>query len=239
MGKVMKIKEKIFVNIVSNAIIVIIVLTVFIFAFSGGATNAFTQQGAVYNGDKSSNKISLMFNVYQGNDQILEILDILDQNNIKCTFFVGGVWVKNNPEIFFKIVARGHEIGNHGYNHKDHSGLSDAEDISEITSTHNLVSSICGIEMNLFAPPSGDYDKRNVINANSLGYATVMWSKDTIDWRDQNADLIYSRATSGLSGGDLILMHPTDSTVEALQKMIDYCRENNFEIVTVGENINY
>ncbi|HPG92909.1 MAG TPA: polysaccharide deacetylase family protein [Clostridia bacterium] len=235
----MKIREKIFVNIVSNVIIVVIVVTIFVFAFSEGATNAFTQQGAIYNGDKSSNKISLMFNVYEGNDQILEILEILEQNSIKCTFFVGGSWVKNNPEIFIKIVARGHEIANHGYNHKNHSGLSDAEDISEIMSTHTLISSLCGIEMNLFAPPSGDYDKRNVINANSLGYVTVMWSKDTIDWRDQNADLIFSRATSGLSGGDLILMHPTQSTVEALQRIIDYCRQNNFIIVTVGENINY
>lgn len=238
MGKVMNNREKIFVNIVSNVIIVVIILIVALFAFSGNITNVFKQDAPIYNGDKNGDKVSLMFNVYQGNEQVLEILEILERNNIKCTFFVGGVWVKNNPEIFFAIAARGHEIGNHGYNHKNHSGLSDKDDRAEITATHTLVSDLTGISMKLFAPPSGDFDRQNLKNAAALGYVTVMWSKDTIDWRDQNTDLIYERATKNLSGGDLVLMHPTPSTVEALQRIIDYCKQNNLSVSTVGLNIN-
>lgn len=235
----MKNKEKIFVNIVSNAIIVVIILIVVLFAFSESATNVFRpQESPIYNGDKNSNMVSLMFNVYQGNEEVKEILEILNRNNLKCTFFVGGVWVKNNPEVFFGIVARGHEIGNHGYNHKNHSTLSDADDLKEISSTHELVLDLTGIKMRLFAPPSGDYDKQNLKNAASLDYATILWSKDTIDWRDQNADLIVQRATKNLAGGDLVLMHPTPATVDALQRIIDYCVSNGLSIVTVGQNTN-
>ena len=64
-----------------------------------------------------------------------------------------------------------------------------------------------------------------------------MWSKDTIDWRDKDESLVFSRATKNLKGGDLILMHPTEHTKNALKKILDYYKENGFSAVTVSEHI--
>ena len=91
--------------------------------------------------------------------------------------------------------------------------------------------------MNLFAPPSGAYSSITLDVAESLGYKTIMWSKDTIDWRDHDASLILKRATTNLNNGDLILMHPTEATVQALSDIIASIKSQGFEIITVSKNI--
>ena len=91
--------------------------------------------------------------------------------------------------------------------------------------------------MNLFAPPSGAYNSTTIDVADELGYKTIMWSKDTIDWRDKDTDIIFQRATNNVTGGDLILMHPTEATLEALPKILDYYRSNNLTVCTVSQNI--
>ena len=64
-----------------------------------------------------------------------------------------------------------------------------------------------------------------------------MWSKDTIDWRDHDQSIIYRRATQNVKGGDLILAHPTEETAAALPSVLRYYRDNNWQQVTVSENI--
>jgi hypothetical protein len=64
-----------------------------------------------------------------------------------------------------------------------------------------------------------------------------MWTRDTIDWRDKDATTVYNRAIKGMSGGDLILMHPTEHTLEALPLMLEYVNANGFAAVAVGENL--
>ena len=64
-----------------------------------------------------------------------------------------------------------------------------------------------------------------------------MWTRDTIDWRDKDAELIYQRATKNLSGGDLILMHPTEKTATILPKILDEIKRLNLRAVTVSETL--
>ena len=66
---------------------------------------------------------------------------------------------------------------------------------------------------------------------------TILWSKDTIDWRDKNAALIYTRATKDVKGGELILMHPMKETADALNDILKFYNDNHFKIITVSENI--
>ena len=178
-----------------------------------------------------------MVNVYWGTEYIENMLDIFDLYNVKTTFFVGGTWLEKNVEIAQEIYKRGHEIGNHGYHHKDHNKLSQQQNYDEIHKTHLLVSANLGIEMNLFAPPSGAYNDMTVDVATSLKYKTILWTHDTIDWRDKDTDLIIKRATKNLSNGDLILMHPTKNTVDALSSILAYAKNNGFEATTVSQVI--
>ena len=64
-----------------------------------------------------------MFNVYWGTDEVYQILDILTEHEAKATFFIGGCWADDNVECLKEIYAQGHEIGNHGYFHKEHSKM--------------------------------------------------------------------------------------------------------------------
>ena len=151
-----------------------------------------------------------------------------------CLFFVGGQWVEKEPEMLSKIVSSGHEIANHGYFHKDQEYLDYNQNYQEIKVNHELVKTMTGVTMNLFAPPSGSFNKSTIKACFDLGYQTIMWTKDTIDWRDKDANLIYSRATNKLKGGDLILAHPTQSTLSALPLILEYFKLNNFEATTVS-----
>ena len=93
------------------------------------------------------------------------------------------------------------------------------------------------IEIALFAPPSGAYNDDTVLAAESLGLRTVMWSRDTVDWRDKDEEVCYTRATSGLEAGEFILMHPMPHTLAALPRILHYLETHGLSAVTVSENI--
>ncbi|MBQ9730085.1 MAG: polysaccharide deacetylase, partial [Clostridia bacterium] len=89
----------------------------------------------------------------------------------------------------------------------------------------------------LFAPPSGAYGEAQLAVCEKLGMKTVLWSKDTIDWRDRNADTVYKRATEGIKGGDIVLMHPYESTLTALPRVLEYYKNAGLRAITVSENL--
>ena len=89
--------------------------------------------------------------------------------------------------------------------------------------------------MNLFAPPSGSYSRKTLDIADEKGYTTVMWSKDTIDWRDKDENVIFTRATKNVSGGDLILMHPTEATANVIGKVLCTLKERGLTVSPVSK----
>ncbi len=70
-----------------------------------------------------------------------------------------------------------------------------------------------------------------------MGLKTILWSKDTIDWRDKNKSDCYTRATKDVKGGDLILMHPMEHTLAALPEILSYYKQQGLRAITVSENI--
>lgn len=223
----------------SNLAIALVIAIVGGFAIFAGLKVVPTSavSGVYYNGDTSSNKVTLMINVYWGTEYLDDMLATLAEKDVKTTFFIGGTWAVLNEDYLNKIYQAGHEIANHGYHHKDHDKLDEQGNLNEISTTHKIVKELLGVDMTLFAPPSGAYDKLTVSCAESLGYHTIMWTRDTIDWRDHDAEVIYQRAIKKAKGGDLILMHPTEATAQALPRIVDYFQSNNFTLTTVSDNI--
>ncbi len=195
----------------------------------------YDNEDIIYNGNRDSSKVSLMFNVYWGTEYIDDILDVLDIYGVTTTFFVGGTWAEKEPDMLIKIAEKGHEIGNHGYFHKDQEYLNYEQNFDEININHKLVKALINSDMNLFAPPSGSFNKSTLSAASELGYKTIMWSKDTIDWRDKDVNLIFSRATEKVTGGELILAHPTECTLKALPMILEYYKVNNLVCTTVSD----
>lgn len=235
-------KENFFVGIICNILLTLIVAVVAVTSFLvpknvASVSNNSEYNGTIYAGDRTSNNVSLMINVYWGTEELKQMLEILKNNNIKTTFFVGGMWAKENAELLKSMEEFGHEIANHGYKHKEHGKLGYDVNYSEIKGCDDEVKLILGHSMELFAPPGGSYNSSTIKAATDLGYKTIMWTRDTIDWRDHDTSLIYNRAVSNMQGGDLILMHPTKNTVEALSMIIEYAKSKNFNLTTVSKTL--
>lgn len=190
----------------------------------------------IYSGRTETAQVALMFNVYENTDVVNGILDVLKSHNAKATFFVGGCWADDNNQTLKRILEEGHSLGNHGYFHKNHKKLTEAQNLAEIKNTHDLVLAITGYSMTLFAPPSGAFSVTTLKVAEKLGYRSIMWSKDTIDWRDNDVNLIVKRATA-VDSGDFILMHPKAHTLKALPTILQFYFEKGISTNTVDELI--
>lgn len=235
-------KENKFRTLWANLIIVAVLVSTFGIAFFAASSPSFetkTVNNAVYEGNKESGGVSLMFNVYENAANVEKIAEILSSFNADATFFVGGSWVAKHQNTLLKLAASGFEIGNHGYLHRDHKNLSYADNISEITLAEKVIKGAINDfpYSYLFAPPSGSMGNDMFEACKNLNYTVIMWTRDTIDWRDHDANLIYERAVKNVKAGDLILMHPTDCTVEALPKIIEYIYSQNLKLNSVSEVI--
>ncbi|MFW6023030.1 MAG: polysaccharide deacetylase family protein [Halanaerobiaceae bacterium] len=193
---------------------------------------------AYYHGVRGSNNISLTINVDWGEEYLPGMLNILEENNVRATFFVTGNWANKNPEILKKIVKLGHEIGNHGYSHKHPKQLSDDGLVDLIKKNEELIFKITGEKTDLFAPPYGEVDERISNIARKIGYNTIMWSADTIDWQRPTPEIIIQRAVNKIDDGGIILMHPTEPSLAALDDIIKTLQGREYKFVKVSELIN-
>ena len=225
-------KKNVLCALLSNAAIIAFIAVLFFTC--NPIPVAMAVSSPYYYGDRNSGKVALMFNVYEGSEYVEEILDILERRKATCTFFVGGVWGEKNVPLLRKMSERA-ELGTHGYLHKDHKTLSKKRNEEELLLCHSLVKKTTGVEMHLFAPPSGSYGDTCLDVCSEHGYTVVMWTKDTIDWRDKDHELILKRATSDIQSGDLILMHPTENTVKALPFILDRIYDAGLEPTTVSD----
>lgn len=224
-----------FVNI--GIILIIVFVGTVSFVSGGFKPMAGSEYSAIYSGNRAGSNVALMFNVYERTDNVRKILQILKDNNAKATFFVGGCWADDNTECLKEIVGSGHELANHGYFHKDHKKLDYASNKEEIQLTERICYALTGVKTKLFAPPSGSFSATTLKVAVELDYKVIMWSKDTIDWRDNDSNLIFKRATENVAGGDFILMHPKDVTVLTLDRILKYYTEIGLKGATVTQTI--
>ena len=227
-------------KIVPNLILGVLALSVGVLCFSPNEQEILTEglQAQIYRSAGENGKgVSLMFNVYMGTDEIYQILDILQEYDAKATFFIGGCWADDNVACLRDIFIAGHEIGNHGYFHKQHSKLTFQQNVEEISLCNKVVFELIGVVPTLFAPPSGDFSVETLQASQSLACKTIMWTRDTIDWRDKDSKLILQRATKDIVGGEFILLHPTLHTLQSLEKMLQYYKSQNLTVATVSNNL--
>ena len=225
-------------KIVSNLVLSVLVLSVGALCLAPQSNSVSVDADVeLYRSSPNPQGVSLMFNVYWGTDEVYDILETLEIHDATATFFIGGCWADDNVECLRAIYAAGHEIGNHGYFHKDQNKLDFTQNRKEIADCNRFIELAIGEKPTLFAPPSGAYNEHTLSAAKLLSMKTVLWSKDTIDWRDKDEKLIYSRATQGIKNGDFILMHPMPATANALDDILIYYENNGLKPVSVSANL--
>ncbi len=225
------------VSALTNLALSLILIAVAVVCFLPYAPPAAKLEEGVWRKGNSEDGVSLMINVYWGTDIVYQMLDVLDDYGARATFFLGGSWADDNVDCVKEIASRGHEIGSHGYFHRSHDTLDYAANVQEIRTSVEFLSLIIKRPVTLFAPPSGAYSEDTLSACRALGLKAVLWSKDTVDWRDKEEALCLTRATEDVSGGDLILMHPMEHTLRALPKILESYAERGLRAVTVGENL--
>lgn len=188
----------------------------------------------IYKGNSHKRMVALLINVAWGESHIPQILTTLKKNDVKASFFLDGKWLKRHEKDARLILAEGHQVSNHGYSHKNMSRLSEREMKHEIQKTQHLLEQL-GVSNHLFAPPSGDFSTKSLAVTAQLGLHTILWTVDTIDWRESDPNVILRRVLPRIEPGSMVLMHPTSSATAALDQMIKQIKKNKLVLGTVNE----
>ena len=228
-------------NVLPNVVLGILVLSVgtLCLAPMDSSLQTDAMQSNVYRNGNAKSGVSLLINVYWGTEEVYRMLEVLEEYDAKATFFIGGCWADDNVDCLRAIFADGHEIGNHGYFHKDHTKLSLVDNQKEISSCNRFIELAIGVKPTLFAPPSGSYNNVMLSACKGLRMKTILWTKDTIDWRDKDKTLVYTRATKNIKAGDFVLMHPMSHTVEALPDILSYYQSVGLQVLTVSQHLQF
>ncbi len=159
-----------------------------------------------------------------------EVLDILDKYQIKATFFLLGQQVENYPELAQEIVARGHLIGNHSYDHPDYETLTDEEILEDFTKTQDIIEEVTQIRPVIYRTPYGGGGGRVVRLLE--GATSVIWNVDSEDWLSRNSQTIYEKVMDELQPKTLLLMHDShEAVVPALEILIPVLKEEGYVFV--------
>ncbi len=179
-----------------------------------------------------------------------KILDILKARGVKAAFFLLGTQAEQYPNLVRRIVAEGHEIGNHTYTHSNLAEISEQQIRIELNATQRLIESITGHSTTLFRPPYNADSTPSTLEEleplklvqDELGYLIVLEKIDPEDWARPGTDVIVDRVKELRRDGSILLLHDAggnrQQTVEALPKIIDWLQTRGDRIVSLSELLN-
>lgn len=162
------------------------------------------------------------------------LLDGLYDRGVKATFLLCGYRMEQYPDITRRIFEEGHEIGCHGFSHKNMKDMTRRGVAGEITDMEALLPEGCPVKF--LRPPGGAVSDgvRQVAKARDL--AILSWSVDPKDWATHDVSAIEKRVLTHLEDGDIILLHDmTESSVKAALDIVDAMLDQGFELVTVSQ----
>ncbi|QIZ10718.1 glycosyltransferase [Priestia megaterium] len=175
-----------------------------------------------------------------------QILDILDKNHIKGSFFIIGENALQHPELVNKMYKEGHEIGNHTFTHPDVASITPFQTRMELNANQRLFQEITGHSMTLFRPPyvanaepSTKSELEPIVRAQDMGYTMIGELIDSDDWQRLSSDEIVKRVLNQLPEGNVILMHDAggdrSNTVEALPTIIKELKQRGYTFTTIAD----
>ncbi|MFJ4562177.1 glycosyltransferase [Streptomyces caelestis] len=175
-----------------------------------------------------------------------KVLDVLRKHDAHAVFFVTGTMASRHPDLVRRMVAEGHEVGLHTFNHPDLSYQSKKRIDWELSQNQLAISGAAGIRTSLFRPPyssfAGAMDNMSwpvTEYIGDRGYITVVNNTDSEDWRKPGVEEIIRKATPKGGKGAIVLMHDSGGdrhqTVEALDRMLPDLREQGYEFHNLTE----
>lgn len=168
-----------------------------------------------------------------------QVMNILDRHDIKGTFFLVGSLIEKHPGVVEELAAHGHQVAGHGWSHSNLKNLNRDQILSELDQTALSFRNVLGMEPLMFRPPYGGLSPDVMKEASALGYTSVMWNVDSLDWYSRSEDSILASALADTKRGSIILMHSAgvnlDATLKALPELIYTLKSQGYIFVTVAE----
>lgn len=172
------------------------------------------------------------------------LMEVLERQGVKATFFLIGQYVQQKPDIARSLVAAGHIIASHTWSHPNLIFEQVTELRRQLVQTRQAILDATGVETTLFRPPFGGRRPATLRTVRAFGLQTVMWNVSCRDWKAQSADEIVTRAERQIRGGDVILLHDgshvrmgvnRSRSVEATGRILCRYLSEGFEFVTIPE----
>jgi peptidoglycan/xylan/chitin deacetylase (PgdA/CDA1 family) len=234
------------ITLTANLCIAVVLIGLGVAIFTADLTQVFISVGAPLKSGNGNNVSLMfqLENLKTGDDYTLQVAKLLRDNNVPATFFVGGKWASDNRDKVINLTQISlFELGNHAYNNRNLSKLKEKDQNAEIVGCHTMVKTITtggfssvitggedggvdpniteteptpGVEMKLFLPPNGNFNKRTLRCAERNGYRTVIWSRNATESTN-----LYTDAGANLKGGELILLRPNLATYTFLTNAIN------------------
>jgi len=175
-----------------------------------------------------------------------KVLDVLKEHHAHAVFFVTGTNASRYPELIRRMVAEGHEVGLHTFNHPDLSYQSKKRIDWELSQSQLALAGAAGIRTSLFRPPYSSFadamdNKSWPVTAyiGTRGYLTVVNNTDSEDWQKPGVDEIIRRATPKGHMGAIVLMHDSGGdrhqTVQALDEFLPHLQHEGYKFENLTE----
>lgn len=193
--------------------------------------------------DPNRPMVALTFDDGPNAQYTMRYLDILEKYETVGTFFVIGTNLddKRAPEILQRMLSLGCEIGMHDLRHSDLTNFTYDKNVKRMEEMRKKISDLIegGYETHLMRPPYG-YKNSTVLKAcKTAETACILWSVDTRDWSNKNASKIVKIVKSEVKNGSIILFHDRlDASLEAIEILIPWLKEQGYDLVTVTELLN-
>jgi peptidoglycan/xylan/chitin deacetylase (PgdA/CDA1 family) len=162
-------------------------------------------------------------------------LEELERAGIKATFFLLGRMLVRAPGLGRELVAAGHEIAVHGYEHRCLLTRTPGAIRDDIERARDTIAELTGETPRWWRPPYGVMTATAPSAARRVGLTPVLWTAWGQDWTARaTADSVHDTVSSRLAGGGTVLLHDSDctsaplswrATLGALPRLIDTCHD--------------
>jgi peptidoglycan/xylan/chitin deacetylase (PgdA/CDA1 family) len=164
------------------------------------------------------------------------VLDLLKRKGVHATFFVVGQMARRHPALLRRMLAEGHVVGNHSWNHPEFFGEPAKMIRGQLEHTNTVLHRATGQYPVLMRPPFGEVTPKVRKTARSLHEAVVLWDVDPVDWKDRKASTVAHRVVKQAKRGSIILTHDSLKTTRAAySRIIDGLHARGFTLVTVPQ----
>lgn len=191
-------------------------------------------------------RVALTFDDGPDPESTPRFVEVLAAHRVRATFFLLGSMLVRAPGLAAELVAAGHEVAVHGWDHRNLLGRGAAATHRDLARARDLIGSVAGCPPQFYRPPYGVLTGPALASARRLGLTPVLWTCWGRDWtREATPRSVIATLRSGLTGGGTVLLHDADctsapgawrATLGALPDLLADCAERGWRIGPLAEH---